>query len=178
MNKTLILLTFLFMTITSSAQSADIYDYSFIDINGKEVQLSQFRGKKILFVNVASKCVYTPQYDQLQGLHEKYKEQLVIIGFPSNQFLKQEKGSNSEINSFCKKNYGVEFIMASKIDVKGKNQHPIYQWLTRKELNKVKKSKVKWNFNKYLVDEKGKLLARFKSKIKPTDEKLVNMIIN
>jgi len=164
------------MTSSSVAQSTNIYDYSFTDINGNDVQLSQFKGKKILFVNVASKCVYTPQYDQLQELHEKYGDKLVIIGFPSNQFMKQEKGSDSEIASFCKKNYGVKFLMASKIDVKGKNQHPVYQWLTDKKLNNVKRSKVRWNFNKYLVDENGKLLARFKSKVKPTDEKIISLL--
>lgn len=164
------------MARVSIAQSTNIYDYSFTDISGNEVQLSSFKGKKILFVNVASKCVYTPQYDQLQELHEKYGDKLVIIGFPCNQFLSQERGSEKEIATFCRKNYGVEFLMASKIDVKGKNQHPIYQWLTNKKLNGVKRSKVKWNFNKYLVDEEGKLLARFKSKVKPMDEKIITLI--
>ena len=164
------------MTASLQAQSTNIYDYKFNDINGDEVLLSQFKGKKILFVNVASKCVYTPQYDQLEKLHEGYKDKLVIIGFPCNQFLNQERGSEKEIAAFCRKNYGVQFLMASKIDVKGKNQHPIYQWLTSKKLNGVKRSKVKWNFNKYLVDENGKFLARFKSKVKPMDDKIISLL--
>jgi len=160
------------MVFNSQAQPSSIYDYSFIDINGDTIYLSQFKGKKILFVNVASQCIYTKQYEQLQELHEKYKENLVIIGFPCNQFLKQEKGSDGEINSFCKKNYGVEFLMASKINVKGKNIHPIYLWLRKKKLNGVKNSRVGWNFNKFLVDENGKWIAHFKSKILPTDDKI------
>ncbi len=164
------------MTSLSSAQSNSIYDYSFIDIKGDTVSLSQFKGKKILFVNVASQCVYTKQYEQLQEIHEKYKENLVIIGFPCNQFLMQEKGSDGEINSFCKKNYGVEFLMASKIYVKGKNIDPIYLWLRKKKFNGVKNSRVGWNFNKFLVDENGKWLAHFKSKVLPTDDKLVSLL--
>lgn len=164
------------MTTVSFSQSLLIHDYSFLDISGKKIELREFEGKKILFVNVASKCVYTPQYDQLQELHEKHGDKLVIIGFPCNQFLSQEKGSEKEIATFCKKNYGVEFLMASKIDVKGNNQHPVYQWLTSKKLNGVKRSKVKWNFNKYLVDENGNLLKKFKSKVKPMDEKIISLI--
>lgn len=172
MYKFVLSISFLFMVFNSQAQPSSIYDYSFIDINGDTIYLSQFKGKKILFVNVASQCIYTKQYEQLQELHEKYKENLVIIGFPCNQFLKQEKGSDGEINSFCKKNYGVEFLMASKINVKGKNIHPIYLWLRKKKLNGVKNSRVGWNFNKFLVDENGKWIAHFKSKILPTDDKI------
>lgn len=164
------------MATFSNSQPLLIHDYSFLDINGYTVELREFEGKKILFVNVASKCVYTPQYDQLQELHKIYSEKVVVIGFPCNQFLKQEKGTDKEIASFCRKNYGVDFLMASKIDVKGKNQHPIYQWLTSKSLNGVKRSKVKWNFNKYLVDENGNLLKKFKSKVKPMDEKIISLI--
>jgi len=167
---------FVSMTLFSNAQSNSIYDYSFIDISGDTVQLSQFKGKKILFVNVASKCGFTNQYEQLQELHEEYKETLVIIGFPCNQFLKQENGSDREINSFCKKNYGVEFLMASKVNVKGKNIHPVYLWLRKKKFNGVKNSRVGWNFNKFLVDENGKWMAHFKSKVLPTDVKLLSLL--
>ncbi len=169
-------LIFLWMSFSVSAQSNSIYDYSFIDINGDTISLSQFKGKKILFVNVASQCVYTKQYAQLQELHEKYKENLVIIGFPCNQFLKQEKGSEDEIKGFCKRNYGVEFLMASKINVKGKNIHPIYKWLRKKKYNGVKNSRVGWNFNKFLVDENGNWIAHFKSKVLPTDERITQLL--
>lgn len=171
----LFLLILSFLSFSVMGQS--IYDYSFIDINGDTVSLSQFKGKKILFVNVASECVYTKQYEQLQELHEAYKENLVIIGFPCNQFLKQEKGSEGEINSFCRKNYGVEFLMASKVNVKGKNIHPIYLWLRKKKLNGVKNSHVGWNFNKFLVDEKGNWIAHFKSKVVPTDQKIKTLLL-
>ena len=110
------------------AQEGSIYDYTFNDIDGNKVSLSSFKGKKIMFVNVASKCGFTPQYVELQQVHEKYGDKVVIIGFPCDQFVGQEPGSEEEIQAFCQKNYGVEFLMASKIDVKGSNQNPIYTW--------------------------------------------------
>ncbi len=176
MKNHIILLIISLIASSSFSQSRLIHDYSFTDINGNTVELRKFEGKKILFVNVASKCGFTPQYDQLQELHKKYQDKLVIIGFPCNQFMNQESGSEDEIQAFCRKNYGVEFLMASKIDVKGKNQHPIYRWLTSKELNGFENNKVNWNFNKYIVDENGNLLARFESKVKPTDEKITALI--
>jgi len=165
-------------SVLTTAQTKSIYAYSFINIDGDTVSLSQFKGKKILFVNVASKCMYTKQYEQLETLYKKYKEKLVVIGFPCNQFLMQEKGENSEINSFCRKNYGVTFLMASKIAVKGKRIHPIYLWLRNKELNGVKNSRVGWNFNKFLVDEEGNWAAHFKSKVLPTDSRIISLIEN
>ena len=162
--------------IGSKAQSTDIYDYSFTDINGKEVSISSFKGKKIMFVNVASKCGFTPQYAELQEVHEKYGDKVVIIGFPCDQFGGQEPGTEEEIQSFCKKNYGVEFLMASKIDVKGNNQNPIYSWLTSEEKNGVESSKVHWNFQKYLVDENGKYIGSFKSGVKPTDKEITDLL--
>ena len=116
--------------------------------------MEQYKGKQILIVNTASECGYTPQYQDLQKLHETYPN-LVMIGFPCNQFMGQEPGSNAEIKSFCQKNYGVTFLMAEKIDVKGKNQHPLYQWLTQKEKNGVENSTVSWNFNKFLIGADG-----------------------
>ena len=162
--------------ISTSAQSTSIYDYTFIDIEGNEVSLSDFKGKKLLIVNVASKCGYTSQYAELQELHEKYGDQVAIIGFPCDQFGGQEPGSEEEIQSFCQKNYGVEFLMASKIDVKGKDQHPIYVWLTSKEANGVEDSKVMWNFQKYLIDENGNYINHFKSGVKPTDIEITDLL--
>ena len=176
MSKHLLFIYFILTMSHINAQDLDIYSYSFINIEGEKVDLSSFKGKKILFVNVASKCGFTGQYKQLQQLHEEYGDNLVLIGFPCNQFAKQEKGSEAEIQTFCKKNYGVEFLMASKIDVKGKSQHPIYNWLTSKKLNGVKRSKVRWNFNKYLVDENGQFVAHFKTRINPKDDKITTLL--
>ncbi|MDX2359571.1 MAG: glutathione peroxidase [Crocinitomicaceae bacterium] len=174
--KVLITLLISIFTMTVGAQSTDLYDYSFIDIDGNEVELSDFKGKKIMFINVASKCGFTPQYEDLQKLHEQYGDQLVLIGFPSNQFMKQEPGSEAEIKEFCQRNYGVDFLMASKIDVKGSEQHPIYTWLTSEELNGVESTKVGWNFQKYLVDEEGKYLQMFKPGTNPLDEEITKKL--
>ncbi len=162
--------------MSTSAQSTSIYDYTFIDIEGNEVSLADFKGKKLLIVNVASKCGFTPQYTELQELHEKHGDKVAIIGFPCDQFGGQEPGSEEDIQSFCQKNYGVAFLMASKIEVKGKDQHPIYTWLTTKEANGVDDSKVMWNFQKYLIDENGKLVESFKSGVSPMDEKIVSLL--
>lgn len=155
----------------------NFYDLSVLSINGKDtMRMSDFRGKKILIVNVASKCGYTPQYEALQKLYESRKEKLVIIGFPCNQFMNQEPGSEEEIGSFCKLNYGVSFPLTSKIEVKGSNQHPIYQWLTQKSLNGQADYKVSWNFNKFLISENGELLAYFGSSVDPLDESLISLL--
>jgi len=175
--KKLILILFTVMTTMGlNAQEGGVYDYSFKDIDGNDVALSSFKGKKILFVNVASKCGFTPQYAELQELHEKFGDKVVIIGFPCDQFGGQEPGSEEEIQSFCQKNYGVEFLMASKIDVKGNNQNPIYTWLTSEEKNGVESSKVMWNFQKYIVDENGMYIAHFKSGVKPTDAEITDLL--
>lgn len=174
--KILTSILFSLITMSISAQNADLYSYSFIDIDGKEVSMSQFKGKKILIVNVASKCGYTPQYEGLQKLHEQYGNKVTIIGFPCNQFMKQEPDGESEIKEFCQKNYGVEFLMASKIDVKGEEQHPIYTWLTSKQLNGVEESKVGWNFQKYLIDEEGKYLQLFEPGVEPLAEELTGKL--
>jgi glutathione peroxidase len=153
-----------------------IYDIKISSIENELIDLSQFKGKKILFVNVASKCGYTSQYAELQQLHETYNENLVIIGVPCNQFMGQEPGSNEEIVEFCQKNYGVTFLMTEKVDVKGTNQHKLYKWLTSKELNGSTDSIVKWNFQKYLVNEEGELVDFFTSNVKPMDEKITNYL--
>ena len=165
----ILLLCLSFFTQTSSA----VYDFSIKDIDGKEINLEEYKGKKILFVNVASKCGYTRQYEGLQKLYEENKENLVIIGLPCNQFMHQEPGTNEEIKSFCTKNYGVTFPITEKINVKGGEIHPLYNWLTRKELNGLVESKVKWNFQKYLINEEGNLIQVFGSKVKPLAEEII-----
>lgn len=153
-----------------------IYDNAINDIDGNAIKLTDFKGKKILFVNVASKCGYTPQYAELQKLHETYKDKLVVIGLPCNQFGGQEPGNGEEIKSFCQKNYGVEFLITEKIDVKGDNQHPLYTWLTSKAVNGKMDSNVKWNFTKYLVNEKGDLVDQFESSVKPMSADITGKI--
>lgn len=176
MLKTLTILLLTLITSTTMAQSDSLYALSFTDIEGNEVQLETYRGTKILFVNVASECGFTGQYEELQLLHEKYGDQVTLIGFPCNQFGEQEPGSETEIQSFCKKNYGVTFLMASKVDVKGENQHPIYEWLTSKTLNGEEDSGVRWNFEKFLVDETGEFIEHFRSQVKPMSEKITEKL--
>ena len=163
-------------TFTLAAQS-DIYHIAVKDISGKEVTLEQFKGKKVLIVNTASKCGFTPQYADLQELYSLYKDKgLVVIGFPANNFAKQEPGSNEQIREFCTENYGVSFPMMSKISVKGDDIHPLYQWLTLKEKNGKEDSKIKWNFQKYLIDEKGHLVGHFSPNTKPLDPKILELL--
>ena len=154
----------------------NMYDIKINSLTGEKIDLNQFKGKKILFVNVASECGFTPQYKDLQKLHETYKDKLVVIGLPCNQFGEQESGTTTQIKSFCEKNYGVDFLMTEKIDVKGEKQHPLYAWLTQKEMNGVMGSSVKWNFQKYLVDENGKLIDVFYSITEPLSDKIVKLL--
>jgi len=156
--------------------STSIYDFAIKDIDNKPISLSDFKGKKILFVNVASKCGYTPQYAELQELYEKYKDKLMVIGLPCNQFGGQEPGTGEEIKTFCQKNYGVEFLITEKINVKGEQQHPIYKWLTLKAMNGKMDSAVKWNFTKYLVSETGSLIDYFSSNVKPMSETITKRL--
>ena len=156
--------------------SKNIYDYSFTDIDGKTVKISDYKGKKILFVNVASKCGNTPQYEQLEAMSKKYAGKLVILGFPCNQFGFQEPGSKDSIKKFCSLTYGVTFTLSEKIEVKGKDQYPIYTWLTSKSLNGMMDSEVKWNFQKYLVDENGHFVQMFIPKMKPDDPQVIAAI--
>ena len=151
-----------------------IHGFSITTLEGETLNLSNFKGKKILIVNTASKCGFTPQYKELEELYKTHKDRLVIIGFPANNFLRQEPGTNDEIAEFCERNYGVSFPMSEKISVKGKEMAPIYQWLTKKENNGVKNSKVTWNFNKYLIDEEGRLIEKFGSRVKPLDSKITD----
>lgn len=153
------------------------YDYQVKTIEGEKFDLSSLKGKKVMVVNTASKCGLTPQYEQLQELHEKYgSDKFVIIGFPANNFMKQEPGNNDEIKSFCQKNYGVTFQMMSKISVKGDDIHPLYKWLTTKELNNYDDSKVGWNFQKYLINEEGRIEHIISPRTKPNDEEIVSWI--
>jgi glutathione peroxidase len=152
-----------------------IYDFTVKDIDGKSVDLSKYKGKTVLIVNVASKCGFTPQYKQLEAVFEKYKGQgFVILGFPANEFGKQEPGSDAEIKQFCTGNYNVSFDMFSKIVVKGEGIAPLYKWLT--DSNSKFGGTIKWNFNKFLVSKDGKVINRFESKDKPDDAKVITAI--
>lgn len=153
-----------------------IHGFKVKSIEGKTIDFSSFKGKKILVVNTASKCGYTPQYDALQKVYNEYKDKLVIVGFPANNFGGQEPGSDSEIQDFCKANYGVSFPMASKISVKGSDMAPIYKWLTSKTENGVLDAEVGWNFGKFLLDENGKLLQYFPSKVKPDSDEILKFV--
>lgn len=154
-----------------------IYDINIKTINGNNLDLSKFKNKKVLIVNVASKCGFTKQYEGLQELYNTHKDKLVIIGVPCNQFGAQEPGTAQEIQNFCKLNYGVSFIITEKIKVKGDKQHPLYKWLTSKDLNGNKNSSVKWNFQKYLIDEEGKLIDVFYSATKPSNTKITKYLM-
>lgn len=158
------------------AQVKSIYDIKVEALDGGQIDLSKYKGKKILIVNTASKCGYTPQYKNLEALYEKYKDKVVVIGFPSNNFMFQEPGDSKEIRSFCSKNYGVTFPMAAKIDVKGKDMHPLYVWLTQKKYNQFSDNTVKWNFQKYLLDEHGKLLQVFSPGVDPMSEEVTQYL--
>lgn len=148
-----------------------IYDYKVDALEeGKQINFADFKGKKILIVNTASECGFTPQYADLEKLSNEYKDKLVVIGFPANNFGGQEPGSNVEIGAFCQKNYGVTFPLAAKVSVKGDNTAPIFQYLTEKELNGVKNTTILWNFTKFLIDENGKLIDTYISTTKPTDK--------
>ncbi|MDN3596902.1 glutathione peroxidase [Zunongwangia endophytica] len=177
MRKIFILMAMVLGNLVIAQNEQVIYDYQVEDISGKEFDLSSLKGKKVMIVNTASKCGFTPQYASLQKLYEQYKfDDFVIIGFPSNDFGNQEPGSNEEIEEFCQQNYGVDFPMMSKITVKGKDMHPLYKFLTQKKKNGFKDSEVKWNFQKYLIDENGKLVAVLESNKLPNDPEVINWI--
>ena len=149
-----------------------IYNVEIKSLQNTPIQLSDFKGKYILFVNVASKCGFTPQYKDLEELQKMYQDNLVIIGVPCNQFGQQEPGNNEEIEEFCQINYGVSFLITEKIAVKGTNQHPLYTWLTSRKLNNKKSSSVRWNFQKYLVSPEGKLIDYYFSITKPLNSRI------
>ena len=168
-------LTILFLFFTN--MNSTIHNYSIESLNrDSEISLSEYTGKKILIVNVASKCGFTPQYKDLQKLYELYSDKLVVLGIPCNQFLRQEPGSEALIAEFCSSNYGVTFPMTTKVDVKGKDQHPIYKWLTQKELNGKGDYKVSWNFNKFLIDEEGNLIEYFASGVNPLSQEITKYL--
>ena len=154
----------------------NIYNISINDIDGNIIELKSFKGKYILFVNVASKCGFTKQYADLEKLYQQHKEDLVVIGLPCNQFGGQEPGNESEIKQFCSKNFGVSFILTEKVFVKGDNITPLYKWLTNKSFNGKQSSSVKWNFQKYLVDEEGEFINYFYSTTKPLSDKIINYL--
>jgi len=180
--KTLASLAFSAILFNSCAQTETkmdkkiLYDIVLNNIDGEEINLNDYKGKFILFVNVASECGFTPQYKELQELYDIHKKKLIIIGLPCNQFGKQEPGNSAEIKSFCSKNYGVTFLMTEKVNVKGENQHPLYKWLTSKENNGVKSSSVKWNFQKYLVGKNGELIDYYYSITSPLSKKITTKL--
>lgn len=159
-------------SVATETKKQSIYDIAINALDGKPISLKDFKGKKILFVNVASECGFTNQYKELQALSDTYADKLVIIGSPCNQFGAQEPGDASEIQEFCELNFGVTFLLTEKIAVKGSKQHPLYHWLTSKELNGKKSSSVKWNFQKYLVDDNGNLIDYYFSITKPMSSKI------
>ena len=165
----------LFTFTTSNAQKS-IYDIAINDISGNSIDLIAFKGKHILFVNVASECGFTQQYAGLEELHQQFKDGLVVIGLPCNQFGGQEPGTEKEIQQFCAKNFGVSFLLTEKIEVKGEGKHPIYNWLTDKKKNGKSSSSVKWNFQKYVVDEKGEFVNYFYSTTKPLSQKITSLL--
>lgn len=173
-NLTLIIMA-LFTFTTSNAQES-IYDVAINDISGNPIDLNEFKGKHILFVNVASECGFTPQYAGLEELHQQFKEGLVVIGLPCNQFGEQEKGTEKEIQQFCTNNFGVSFLLTEKIEVKGKRKHPLYSWLTDKKINGKSSSSVKWNFQKYVVDGEGEFVNYFYSTTKPMSPKITSIL--
>lgn len=163
--------------ISLEAQNKSFYDFTVKTIEGEEFPLSQLKGKKVLVVNVASKCGFTPQYAQLEELYEKYKDDnFVIIGFPANNFMGQEPGSNEEIAQFCSSKYNVTFPMMEKISVKGKDKAPLYQWLTEKALNGKQDAPVQWNFQKFMIDENGNWVGSVASAKSPLSEEIITWI--
>jgi glutathione peroxidase len=167
----------LLATIALNAQDMNFFDFKVESITGEEIELSQYQGKKILVVNTASKCGLTPQYETLEELYKTYNQKdFVIIGFPANNFGAQEPGTNEEIATFCKANYGVSFPMMGKISVKGDDMHELYQWLTQKAKNGVEDSEVTWNFQKYLIDEKGNYVAMVAPQESPACDEIINFI--
>lgn len=182
--KNLLALLFSFIILITYSQNANkkgmansIHSFKVDKIDGTVFDFSSLKGKKVMIVNTASECGLTPQYEKLQALYEKYRQQgFIIVGFPANNFGAQEPGTNNQIAAFCKANYGVTFPMMSKISVKGKDMHPVYQFLTQKSKNGVEDSEVSWNFQKYLIDENGKLVKVIKPMVQPDDAEIISWI--
>ena len=174
--KNLILLIIILFSFSNSSAQESIYDIAINDLKGRLIDLNKFKGKHILFVNVASECGFTLQYEEMEELHQKYKENLVVIGLPCNQFGGQEPGTTKEIQQFCTKNYGVSFLLTEKIKVKGEGRHKLYSWLTDEKLNGKFSSSVKWNFQKYIVSPKGELIDFFYSITNPMSAKITSIL--
>lgn len=157
-------------------EMTSIHTFKVEALDGTTINFADFKGKKILIVNTASECGYTPQYKDLEALYQKFKDKLVIVGFPANNFGGQEPGTNTEIKAFCQQNYGVTFPMAAKISVKGNDAAPIYQWLCTKSQNGLIDAEIKWNFNKFLLDENGNMIAYFPSNVTPLSEQITGKL--
>ncbi len=155
-----------------------IFEFKIKGLDNNHINFAQFKGKKVMIVNVASECGYTPQYQQLQELYETFKDRLVVVGVPCNDFGGQEPGTNEEIREFCTTRYKVSFPLTAKVSIKGKEPSPLYQWLTQKQFNGVEDSKVQWNFEKYLIDEKGQLAGHYPSAVSPFDERIMDWILS
>ncbi len=164
---------FLAMIFATTLTGGSIYDFNVAGLDGTDIDFSKYKGKKIMIVNTASECGLTPQYEGLEQLYNKYKDKLVIIGCPANNFGGQEPGSNGEIKEFCKKNYGVTFPMAEKISVKGDDTHELYKYLKAQAAAKAFADPVTWNFGKFLIDEKGELIATFSPRVTPMSEEIL-----
>ncbi len=181
MIKTAFLSILLCITATLAGQNVvtppiDFYSLSFKTITGDSFKFDKLKGKKVLIVNTASKCGYTPQFKDLEELSSQYKDNLVVIGFPSNDFGAQDPGSNQDIKEFCESNYGVTFMMMEKSSVKGAEKNRVYQWLSDKSKNGWNSTEPSWNFGKYLIDEKGRLIGFFPSKVKPMDNEIISKL--
>jgi glutathione peroxidase len=157
----------------TTANPKNIYEFKVPSIEGGTIDFSKYKGKKILIVNTASECGFTPQYEGLEKLYKDHRDKLVVVGFPANNFGEQEPGTNEEIQQFCKVRYGVTFPLAGKVDVVGEHRHPLFKWLTSKNENGVLNATIKWNFTKFLLDENGKLLATFDSQVTPESEEIL-----
>jgi glutathione peroxidase len=168
----------LFTVVASNSSDLqnNIYRFKVESIDGGVIDFSQFKGKKILIVNTASECGFTPQYKDLEKLYQQYKDRLVIVGFPANNFGGQEPGTNAEIKSFCSRNYGVSFPMGAKVSVKGKDIHPLFKWLSNKSENGVLEATIRWNFSKFLIDENGIPIAFFSSLTKPLSDEITKRL--
>lgn len=175
-------ITFLFLSVVllsfiNATPPSKFHELSINSLDGSTIiNFSAFKGKKVLVVNTASECGFTNQYEDLQKLSDKYKDKLVVIGVPCNQFGGQEPGDASKISNFCKARFGVTFLLTEKVEVKGDSQHAVYQWLTQKKYNKSKDVNVRWNFGKFLIDENGKFIEYFPSQVAPMSEEIISLI--
>src|SRR3982750_2992268 len=167
---------FLILILSATLTGGSIYDFQVPGLDGTNINFADYKGKKIMIVNTASMCGNTPQYKDLETLYEQYKDKLVIVGFPANNFGGQEPGTNQEIKEFCTGKYNVSFPMAAKVSVKGSDIDPLFKWLTTQSENGVMDSEIGWNFNKFLLDENGKLIQHFDSKVVPTSEEITKYL--